>query len=98
MQCGGHVVPPGGQEVVAEAHLGREPDRVEHAVDATPTIRQRLAHRHAVVGNGDVELVHRHLAGQLARRPLGQPQPAPGTGEGDLGAFVERQPGHAERQ
>jgi hypothetical protein len=37
---GGDVVPPGPEEVAAQAGLGGEADGVEDAVEATPTLLQ----------------------------------------------------------
>ena len=78
--------------------LGREPDRVQHAVDAAPLRGQRLAHRHAVFGHGDVELEHVDVVAELPGGALREVERPPGTGEHDVGALRLRQLGHAEGQ
>jgi hypothetical protein len=92
------IVPLRGEEVVAEAHLGCEPDRVDHAVDVSPLLRQFLADRHTVIGDRHVEFEDVDVVAELARRALGQRQRPPGSGEHDVGALVQCQLRHAVRQ
>ena len=88
MQGDGDVVPLGGKEVLAETARGSEADGVQHPVDPAPFLGQRLPHRDEVFGLGDVEFQHVDRLRQLATGALGEAQPAPGTGEHDVGSLL----------
>ena len=72
---------------------------------STPSTRSQWAataspYGVGVTGVGDVELEHRDVvaAGQLAGRPFRQTEPATGSGQHQVGAFLAGEPGDRIRQ
>ena len=61
------VLPRRGEEPAAEARLGREPDRVHHAVEAAADAPARASRCSEF---GDIELDDLRLGGQPLGRPL----------------------------
>ena len=92
------VVPRGFHEVVTETGCRREPDRVEHAVDAAPLLGKCVTHIGEMVGHRDIEFVDVDGLRQLAGDTLGQAQRSTGTGQHDVGTLLLREGCHPERQ
>ena len=86
-----YVFPLWCHEIVAETRLWCEANTVQHAVDATPLLLQRLAHAHQVRRLRDIKLEHVGRLRQLAASALGQAQRTASTGKHDLGAFLLRE-------
>ena len=88
------VFPRRGEEAAAEARLGRERDRVQHAVEPAA---DPLGERVEVLRIGDVELDDVGFGRQPARGALGQAHRPAERREHDLGAFFLRALGDGER-
>jgi hypothetical protein len=93
-----HVVPAGGEQVVAQARCGREADRVQRPVHPPPALLEVAAHGLDVGGVGDVELEDLGDRVQLACRALGEAHRPPEAGEHHLGTLLLGQASHPERQ
>ncbi len=100
MQGDGDVVPGRTHEVVAEQRLWSEADGVQNAVDASPVFGHGAAHGLGVGVIGDVEFEDGNVvtAGQLARRPLGEAEPASGSREHQVGTLLTGHRGDGVRQ
>ena len=71
---------------------------MEDAVDVAPLLGDRVTNQRAVLGHRHVELEHVDAVAELAGGALGERQRPPGAGQHDLGALVQRDLRHAERQ
>ena len=86
-----------GQELAAERVLGREGDRVQHAVDAAPAVGQVGGDRLEVLGLVHVELEHVGRVGQLLGGAVGQALRAAEAGQHHLRARLLRLAGDLPR-
>ncbi len=94
----GDVVPLRLHERAAQAHGGCEPDRMEHTVDATPSLGEVVANGIEMLGHRHVQLEHGRWRGQLAGRALGERKTSTRAGEHDLGPLLLRELRDAERE
>ena len=97
MKRRGHVVPARLEEPPAQAGLGRERDRVEHAVEPAPLLGEVITKVGQMVGVGDVELEHLGLARQALDGASGDTHRPPERRQRNLGALLLRQPRDRER-
>src|SRR4029079_5332363 len=88
------VLPGRVEEPTAETGLGREADRVHHAVEVG---RQALGEGIEVRRVGHVQLDDLRPHRELPRRALGQAHDATERGQHDLGTLLLRDPRHRER-
>ena len=94
LESDGDVVPRRGEEAAAETRLGREADRVQHAVEvATDAFGERVE----MLGGGHVELDDRRLGREAPRGPLREAHRPAERREHDLGAFLLRAARDRER-
>lgn len=91
LECDLHVVPRGPHEVLAEAGLGSESDRMEGSVDPAPLLLQGVAHLADVVGVRDVELEDLGFDVELAGGSFRERQAATCSGQNKVGAFGLRE-------
>jgi hypothetical protein len=95
----GDVGPGCSHEIVAEAHLGGEPDRVQDAIDTAVEVGAGcLACLSHVLGDRDIQLDHRCRGGELPRSPLGEAERAASASEQEVGTLALCQRSNTERE
>ena len=90
LEGGGRALGRRGHEAAAQRVLGRERDRVQYAVYASPARPQRLGQRIEIRSPVHVQLQHVDLRRQPRRRSLGHPPRSPEAGQHHRRAFGKR--------